>query len=348
MLIPAEIPSPDQLAADLRRLIRRRGVPTFPTDSPLLTLALVADRAGSDQDHAREAVLTELLGQLAPRIGPAQGEAVLALLSLAGSRRRSSPGERREAAADILKVGDPDSIRRRPEQPLTDDLATAIIQAEAAHRTRTRELDPTLIDWPGRFAAYGRIYSPTAALGGDLDILIRADRETDDFTYLVAQLASSLWHYAVLLLAIHRFEEEYGGIWLLSDPNAETDAANAIFHIQRHPAFHEYDHFYLRSSLRQTPEQEFEPFHEALASDERGQEILIAWRDWCLSCTCPSLDIPERGCEVHAVITACEDYLTILDRELTTLGQPIREQLREIPVEGVKEIVKRFGAVRGE
>ena len=332
---------------DLLRLVHRRSAPRLDPRQALFGLALLSDRAGSDQPDAREAALAQLLPQIAARLSaPPEAEAVIRLLSLEGPLLRSSPSPRRDAAGQALGGIKADSVRRRYERPLIADLARALMSAEVAFRRRSRDLDPDRIDWAGRLNSYGRLYTPIAGLGGDLEILVRAQRErSSDFKMLKPQLGSSLWFYARIQLELHNFVRDYGGIWLFPDAEIENDVANAIHHINRHPGLGEHDSSWLRVTLRGIPDHELAGFLEAVSSDPRGQAILKAWTTWCQSCRCPSIQVAERDCEIHAVIAACNDYLEDVDRETVTLAQPLRE-FREIPLENIRDLIKRFGAIR--
>ena len=345
---PPDVPSRTTLERELLRLVRRRSAPRLDPDGALLGLALVSDRAGSEQPDAREAALAQLLPQIASRLdSPPEAEAVIRLLGLEGRLLRSSPGPRRNAAGQALGGIQGDSVRRRYEGPLIADLARAFLSAEVAFRRRSRDLDPDRIDWAGRLNAYGRLYSPIAGLGGDLEILVRAQRaRPGDFELLMPQLGSSLWFYARIQVELDNFVRDYGGIWLFPDAEIENDVANAIHHINRHPGVNEHDISWLRVTLRAIPDAELDGFLEAVSSDPRGREILKAWAAWCQSCRCPSIQVPQRDCEVHAVIAACNDYLDDVDRETVPLAQPIRERFGEIPLEDIRDLIKRFGAVR--
>ena len=343
-----DVPPRAALERELLRLVHRRSAPRLDPRQALFGLALLNDRAGSEQPDAREAALAQLLPQIASRLSaPPEAEAVIRLLSLEGPLLRSSPGPRREAAGQVLGRIKGDSVRRRYERPLIADLARALVSAEVAFRRRSRDLDPDRIDWAGRLNSYGRIYAPIAGLAGDLEILIRAQRDRpSDVEMLKPQLGSSLWFYARIQLELHNFVRDYGGIWLFPDIEIENDVANAIHHINRHPGLNEHDTSWLRVTLRGIPDHELAGFLEAISSDPRGHAILKAWTTWCQSCQCPSIQVPERDCEIHAVIAACNDYLDDVDRETVTLAQPLRERLRDIPLENIRDLIKRFGAIR--
>jgi hypothetical protein len=272
----------------------------------------------------------------------------LRLLSLTGPLAESSPGPRRDAAGELLGRLKGDSVRRRYERPLIASLARALLGAEVSFRHRTRDLDATKIDWVGRLNSYGRLYTPITRLGGDLEVLIRKQRERPgDLTILEPQISSSLWAFAWIQLQLDAFVEEYGGIWLFSNTAVENDVANAIFHINRNPGINDHDISWLRIALRDIADRELVPFDAAIRADARGRAILTAWGRWCQSCRCPSIAVPERGCELHAVIAVCDDYLDDIDQELLgLLGQPIRDRLRDVPIETIADLIKRFGAVR--
>jgi hypothetical protein len=340
------IPTAEELVVELDALVRRRGAPQLQDCRSLLTLSCIASRSAEDSPHVGAAALTDLLPQVAARLrDPPRSKAALALLSLDGPLVRASPGTRRQAAANALGMKQAESFRRRHEQPLLADLGAAFVAVENAYRVRSRRSDE--IDWLLRFESYYRIYTPIAGLRGDLLVLLRTQRERpDEFDYLIAQLGSSLWFYARLLRQLERFVDEHGGLWLFSDSDVETDVANAVQHLLRHPDRTQHDDSWLRLALGATPAQDLDPFLERLVADARGAAILESWVAWCRSCACPA-GPPLRDCEVHAVLEACQTYIEVLDRETVQLGQPYREQLRAIPAEDITDLIKRFGAVRG-
>ncbi len=345
-----DIPTPEQIAAELHRLIRRRsGPPVFDAEGVLLALDCVRDRATSDAAHAREAALAQILAQVAATLGdPARSRAAIVLLSLEGRLLRADLTKRRQAAADELCVGEADSFRRRHERPLVEDLARTLVSTEVAHRLRCRPAGSAPdVGWVERFEAYYRIYAPLAGLRGDLEILIRAQREKPgEFDYLIAPIGASLGFYAQYLLATERLVEDFGGLWLLSDVEAETDVANAVQQLNAITVINEHDASWLRIKLRQTPDHELDPFLERISAEARGEAIIHAWADWCQTCQCPNLLAPDRTCEVHAVMEAGRSYGKVMDSEARGVLDPERQRLRAIPSEDIREIIKRFGVVR--
>jgi hypothetical protein len=336
------------LEQELHRLMRRRGSPRFPPDGALLNLALVADRAGSDGVDARAAALGQLVPQIVRSGGLTHPEATKRLLSLTGSLRSASPGPRRAAAAHYLGHIKEDTVRRRYEQPLLAGLAHALYSAEVAFRRRRREIDPSTIDWAGRLSSYGRMYTAIGQIGADLEILVRAHRARPDDDRLIAgHVGSSLWALGLFQAELAAFVQDYGGIWLFSDVQVENDVANAIFNLNRHPDVPESYASHLRTLIRAQPDAELGPFLDALRAEEPGPEILVRWGNWCRSCRCTSLDVPERDCEVHAVIAAASDYCNHIDRELLGLaGERVRDRLTDVPVEHIRDLIKRFGFLR--
>lgn len=72
--------------------------------------------------------------------------------------------------------------------------------------------------------------------------------------------------------------EREGGLWLLSDPDNDVAAADAIYRIGLHVPLGETDNSWLRTLLLDTPHQELDGFGDALiTAGERRRELMAAW-----------------------------------------------------------------------
>ncbi|MDZ7733888.1 MAG: hypothetical protein U5R31_13230 [Acidimicrobiia bacterium] len=202
------------------------------------------------------------------------------------------------------------------------------------------------VAWLERFEAYYRIWTPISGLGGDLtayrSTLLDTDRPydrepgtegRDDPGYsqelqAAGYVSYALWHYTRFLVDLQRFISRYGGMWLLSDARAEEALENAVYRITWHNPNNEQDDSYLRLLWEQA-QGELHGFRMLLRDDRIGAATEVEWQEWAGGCSCtwsvgdevnrehfPTFRHHggiDAACQVHAVITACNDYCTLVD-----------------------------------
>ncbi|MCP4224880.1 MAG: hypothetical protein GY773_16205, partial [Actinomycetia bacterium] len=139
----------------------------------------------------------------------------------------------------------------------------------------------------------------------------------------------ALAHFVTFLVLREEFIIRFGGMWLLPDAQAETEISGAEYRIWLSSPTNERDDSFLRTLLSKTPDREPDGFLEELRSSERGEGIHSEWQAWAGSCRCTwelgsrvgrefyptHLTHPtiSQGCDVHAMIAACNEYKLILD-----------------------------------
>lgn len=208
--------------------------------------------------------------------------------------------------------------------------------------------------WMDRFAVYYRIWTPVYALGADLtayrSTLLEADEVwdrrfgtegPDDPGYSKEEQAEgyatfALYQYAHFEWELRQFRTLYGGQWLLSDADTEQAAADAVYRIWWNTPWNERDESYLRSLVAETPEQEMHAFIQRLRATDLGRTTEQEWQEWAATCACtwPPRSSTEHAyfptskhhkgistsCELHNVVTACSDYLDLIDRDWKRLA----------------------------
>lgn len=97
-------------------------------------------------------------------------------------------------------------------------------------------------------------------------------------------------HLLVVRSLLHRVGKVHRGTrwsWLLSDPEAEIQAANAISQLDAYVPLGEMDCSWLRQLLAQADNHELEPFTELLIdAGERRRELMRCWMRWASDCDC--------------------------------------------------------------
>lgn len=218
-----------------------------------------------------------------------------------------------------------------------------------AHLALERRLPTTsrlAVAWLERFEAYYRIWSPVTGLGGDLtayrSTLLEKDRPYDrepgtdgpddpgdtQENQAKGYVVDALWHFTCYLVELQRFMSEYGGLWLLSDARAEQDLADAVYRVWWHSPNNERDDSYLRGLYDQA-KGELHQFYLLLNTDRIATATGMEWVEWADQCDCtwrlgeeaPLERYPthrhhpgiQQRCQLHALVTACNDYCALVD-----------------------------------
>jgi hypothetical protein len=319
------IPTPQAIASTLSLLLRT-GVTTagLVKAKTICTLAIVRAKAASDtrEDHAVAAL--GLIREAAVRVdGETHGAAAI-LLGLAPGTRGSLLKDRRCRAAAGLFIS-PEHLRKEREPALVKAVADELHAADSAwrlrqsHRERGERLpeQTTLgVDWLAQHRSYRRIWTPVSGMRNDVVVLVDYLRaEEEDQPAVADRLCTITWHYTRFLLELAAFVEREGGLWLLSDPDNEVAAADAIYRIGLHVPLGETDDSWLRTLLLDTPHQELDGFGDALiGAGERRRELMAAWVAWASDCTI-ALDRPHERCKLHAWLAACDDFIRLIDED---------------------------------
>lgn len=358
MSLPAaavELPTAEQLADELETW-RRRGVLRLGSvQLPALgRAALAVGLATSSSDAAQPAVLKELVRTaISPIAGSVSGRCALVLLGLDPNTFDLAPHLLREDAAEIYGVR-VERFRREPQRQVLLVVANAVLDVATAHRARlTRQAmeqrhpaeTRLAVQWLERFEAYFRIWTPVYGLGADLaayrSTLLEPDRQWDreggdavEYTQemqAAGYATSALFHLACVLDTERRFIVRFGGLWLLSSPEAEAEARDALHAVVHQTDANERDQSWLRVALDDA-RREMHPFLSRLQEDRIGKAAHQDWRQWLNQCGCaweeashdPTVEYFATGryhpgirpaCPVHQVIEAANRYCTIIEHE---------------------------------
>jgi hypothetical protein len=318
-------PSPQELASELTTLLRS-GVTGegLRASTAIRSLAIVQAKAASgsveDQAVAAEGAIREAVVRVD---GGTDGPAAR-LLGLAPGTRGALLKQRRATAASALYIS-AEHLRKDREPGLIKAVADEIYAADSAWRLRQRhrehgdrppERSALGVDWLAQHRSYRRIWTPIQGTRNDVLVLLRyLQAEQEDQPAIADRLCNITWHYTRFLLEIDRFVEREGGLWLLSDPENEVAAAEAIYRIGYHVPLGETDNSWLRTLLLETPHQELDGFTDKLvAAGERRRELMASWIEWARDCDVDA-DEPHPGCELHAWLAACDDFIRLIDED---------------------------------
>ncbi|HET7060201.1 MAG TPA: hypothetical protein VFH99_02700 [Candidatus Saccharimonadales bacterium] len=319
----AAIPSPDELAAELGDLLRG-GVTTegLRACSTVLGLALVKAKSASEQDTDLAVAAHTLIVEAAQRLdGGSNGPASI-LLGLATGTRGSLLKERRRQAAGALHVSQ-EHFRKEREPLLLEAVADELCAADSAYRLRHRhrmeaertpEQSGLGIDWLEQHRSYRRIWTPVAGMRNDLVVLrgyLAAEEE--DRHAVSDRLANITWQWARFELALQRFVDEQGGLWLLAEMDCEIAAADAIYQLQLLAPLGETDSSWLRTLLADAPHEELDGFGNLLVeAGERRQELMGVWLRWA---NCLEPDGGECDCDYHRWQRAADEFIGLIDED---------------------------------
>lgn len=348
-------PAYDAVVAELN-LIRREGIVRL-RNLELPALVQVARACGdAEPDELVEAPqIEELLRRGVDDLGDGRlGSTAALLLGLEPGTRADSPAQLRRESAERWGVSEA-RFRRDPQNLILSQLAESVLRRVHVHRARLAHLNlerrlPTTsrlaIAWLERFESYYRVWTPVSGLAADLSAyrhtLIEEGRPydrppstegPDDPGYCqeiqaAGYLTSALWHFTNYLVEVDRNLNRFGGMWLLSDAQAEQDLADAVYRISWHSPNNERDDSYLRL-LHDQAKGELHLFRRLLETDRIAAATEVEWHDWAADCACtwttndeadqerypthrhhPGID---RKCQLHAIVAACADYCALLD-----------------------------------
>jgi hypothetical protein len=334
------IPSPQQLASTLSVLLRT-GVTTegLLSAEAICTLPIVRAKAASDTPEDQAVAALGLIREAAVRVdGETHGAATI-LLGLAPGTRGSLLKDRRARAAAALFLS-PEHLRKEREPVLIKAVADELYAADSAWRRRQQRRDggerpPARsalgVDWLAQHRSYRRIWTPVSGMRNDVVILVRYLRaEEEDQPAIADRLCTITWHYTRFLLELAAFVEREGGLWLLSDPDQEVAAADAIYRIGLHVPLGESDDSWLRTLLLDAPHQELDGFSDVLiAAGERRRELMAAWVEWARACTA-DLGQPHPRCELHAWLAACDEFIGLIDEDWYRVADWYRARGNEV------------------
>jgi hypothetical protein len=330
-------PSHADLVTDLQ-LVREKGL----TQLRRLRLVALGQAARmcdlTTDEHPEPAAVEGLLRQAVERLsGGRLGEAAAYTFGLAQGTKDWPAQDRRTHVAQLYGVT-PDRARKAQEPTAIAQTAEEILNLCHEHQMRDVRMrleyrlpaeSRLAVQWVERFEAYYRIWTPAAHLSNDLRAAIETRREADpghapwdpttpwDGPEGQARKYASyaLFAYTQFKLEIKKFIVRHGGLWLLSGPEAEAQASDAVYRIGWHNNLTEADDSWLRRALAQAQYEEQIHFSHLLESSAEGAVILAKWQKLVASCACATDDQPQPGCQVHATIQACEDYVRLIDED---------------------------------
>jgi hypothetical protein len=357
MVSQPEPPTRDALVADLK-VLREKGLVSLPRLN-LAALSRTARILSTDSmlDDAAlvETVVRRAVSQLG---GGKQGVATAELLGLTPDTKTLTAGVRRMRAAEMLGVS-LSTLLRKHERPMLEQVAAQILtlcteQRLVAAREQLQPRPPfesgLALHWIEMFQAYYRLWTPVYALAADLTAyrttLLEKPRPYDrpfgatgegDIGYSQEEQAEgyanfALYHYTRFEWELRRFVNRYGGMWMLSNPQAEQDAPDALARISWHVnPFNERDQSFLRTLLDETPNQEMHGFLDRLMGSAIGRKTYEEWQQWAGACACSwEVGADTKGeyfptsatddgilaeCQVHQVIEACGGYCRLIDED---------------------------------
>ncbi len=320
----------DELGLVIRYGLRPSALLDLATDMPgLLWLTCVVPPAGTaDGPYERlirlRLALRAVIGRMESEHRPDFRLGLDRLFGATDDLATVPASERRELASVPLlgyRLGAA-SFARRHDDEFRGLVADRLVEYDREYalregRRRMQLGEPAdrsvAIDWLDRFQYYYRVWSDVSGILNNIEALLTIRAIDRGDTSLPAYHEASLWSLSCLSLDIDRFVVERGGLWLLSDPDAEQQVSDALYLIQWHPFISQLDSAWLARHVVSRGRRDMLRFHEALERDRRGRNILARWAEWVAACGCGRR--PEPGCEVHLVLAHCERYMAIIDKE---------------------------------
>lgn len=329
-------PSPAELAAELSGLLRT-GITTDRLRGCTAILSLSMTRAKSASKRADDLAVAAiaLVTEAAIRVDDGTHGPAAILLALAPGTRSSLLKDRRRQAAEALHVST-EHLRKEREPLLIEAVADELYAADSAYRLRHRhreraerppEQSGLHVDWLAQHRSYRRIWTPISGMRNDLLVLrdyLKA--ETEDRDAIADRLCNITWHWARFQLALERFVQEQGGLWVLADMDSEIAAADAIYKLRFYVPFGEMDDSWLRTMLIETPHQELDGFTDKLIeAGEQRKELMSAWVAWAEHCPKPDNKPSDCICPFHSWLTAAEQFIRLIDEDWYRIADYYRQ-----------------------
>jgi len=349
------VPTAEQLEAELAE-IRRTGI-TGVRRLKVPALTTAARAAGRVEPHEPVGtyVIERMLRDAVVNIGGDDGELAATLFGLSSETRGGRPPALRQMAAENASVT-VDHFRHHYEPRLRGALADQVLGEIHDYRLRLARLrldvripvhSRLAIEWLARFEAMYRIWSPLTGVGNDLTAYrstlleegrpwdlatnphVVGDSDTTQEIQAAGYVTFALAYFARFLVELRDFQVRFGGLWLLPEPQAETELRDAVYRATLNTPNNDRDHSFLRSTLSEVPDRELHLFLRALAGTDIGLDIHSRWQAWAGTCRC-SWELGSRvgrayfpthlthpgisdQCDMHRLIAACNDYCLILD-----------------------------------
>jgi hypothetical protein len=323
-------PSVEGLVRELKRLREQGLLRVDSLDLPqVVRVARELGVLGEKDERLTLPVAELLLKRAVDRLedGPLAEQATTGL-GLASGLRGVPQGERRRQACDIYneaydKEIVASSYRKGPETAVFTEVALELLalhpddmrlpgDAEQVESLRAGRLE---IDWLGRFESYYRIWTPLAQLKADLEAVLETRRNGGAAELMAEYSSYAFFAYTRFSVELERFLAEHGGMWVLTNQDAEVDVADAVHQVWWYTPLSERDDSWLRMALGATETLEL---HEFLSLLERttptGPALLAEWREWCEGCSC-AVDRPHPACRLHQVVHYIDLYLDIIEAE---------------------------------
>lgn len=346
------VPAAEELEEELAE-VRRSGI-TAVRRLGLPALTTAARAAGRVEPHEAVGtyVIERMLRDAVVGIGGSDRELTAKLFGLTEETRGGRPSDLRKLAAEDAFVT-VEHFRHAYEPRLRAALADRVLAEIHDYRLRLVRLrldsrvpihSRLAVEWLARFEAMYRVWTPLTGVGNDLtayrSTLLEEDRPWDLVTnpdgsrysqdsQAAGYATFALAHYARFLVELRDFEVRFGGLWLLPEPQAETDLREAVYRVELSVANNERDNSFLRSTMSEVPDREMHGFLQALAGSDIGRAMHDEWQDWVRTCRCnwelgsrvgrnyfpTHLGNPgiSEQCDMHRLIAACNDYCLILD-----------------------------------
>lgn len=319
------------------KLLRERGISaTRRLHLPNLHEATIRSGIGVP-GKLNPAAIEELVRKAVPHLGggPYQEAAEYTFGLIAGTKLAPSTDRRRQASK-LLGVK-AETFRRKHEVELIDEVAEGVLalchnqsmRVAHLHMEQRHPADTRLaVAWVERFEAYYRIWTPVYALKADLEAALATykmepadhlpwDPDSaeafDPVKEAQGYARSALYWYARFLLAVKRFIDERGGMWLFSDPKVEETVTDAVYRIGWHNPINEENDSWLRRKLADSRHQEAEHFYRGLEGSSMGEKIHMIWQKFVLDGYEAETVGVTGASQIHHTIAACEDYRTAVD-----------------------------------
>jgi hypothetical protein len=322
-----EVPTVAELVSDLA-LIREKGLLRVSQLS-LPALGAVALQTGlllPENERlsvtTTETLLRTAISQLTD--GPIREQAELGLGLLPGLRGLPQDERRRQATDNYNDAHDKliraDSYRKQPEKAVLQEIALELqrlpegISQLQETREQLEERQPAqlslAINWRERFEVYYRLWSALSGLANDLEAA-RQLAEEGDTENLDEYAAYALFHYTEFLTDLHRFQRDFGGLWLFSDRQAEETVTKALHDIWLNVPLTERDASWLRLTMSDIEPGEVHAFMVMTEDVHTGSNLRSEWQQWIAN----SIKDDEAEESAAMVLRCCRSYMATIDDE---------------------------------
>ena len=165
------------------------------------------------------------------------------------------------------------------------------------------------------------MWSALSGLAADLEGARGLARE-GDAENMDEYAAYALFHYTDFLTHLHGFQRDFGGMWLLSNRQAEETVSEAVHEIWLNVPLNERDASWLRMVMTEVEPREVHSFMAMTEEVHTGTNLRAEWKQWVAD----SVNHEDAEKSAAVVLGCCRTYMETIDAEWYRVADWYRDE----------------------